>query len=221
MLVVLKPAGLATQAPRAFDSLERRIKAFLKERDAKHGRVYLGVPHRLDRPVSGAMVFAKHSRAARRLSRQFERREVRKIYWMCVSGEVAPPCGIWTDWLRKVPGEVRAEVVEPNHPDRQRAILHYRTLGVAGFVTWLEIELQTGRMHQVRIQAASRGWPVLGDAVYGSQVPFGPATDDVRARQIALHGRSLSFRHPMSGEKVHVTADADSAWHALGVLVPP
>src|ERR1700757_2259751 len=88
VLVVQKPAGIATQAPPGIDSLEARIRAFIKERDAKPGNIYLGIPHRLNRPVSGVMVFAKHVRAARRLAKQFEARTVRKLYWAAVAGRV-------------------------------------------------------------------------------------------------------------------------------------
>jgi 23S rRNA pseudouridine1911/1915/1917 synthase len=216
-LVVNKPPGLLTQAPPGIDSLEGRIKAFLTERDNRPGRVYLGVPHRLDRPASGAMVFGTHSRAAHRLSKQFERRQVGKTYWACVSGTVEPDEGTWINYTRKIPDEARAEVVGPEHPEGREAILRYRTLGTFGWGTWLEVTLETGRMHQVRIQAAVRGHPVLGDAQYGSTVPFGPQYEDSRLRAIALHARTLSFQHPMTRLSVAVTAPAPSAWGELGI----
>ena len=214
-LAVCKPAGLLTQAPPGIDSMERRIKAFLIERENKPGRAYLGVPHRLDRGVSGAMVFAKHVRAARRLAEQFEARTVKKIYWACVSGNVAPAEGTWTDFVRKVPDRAEAEMVGPDHPDGREAVLHYRTLGQGPWGTWLEIELETGRMHQVRIQAASRGHPVLGDAQYGAEQPFGTQHDDHRLRAIALHARSLSFRHPMTNDAVTIVAPLGDDWRHL------
>lgn len=214
-LVVNKPPGLLTQAPPGIDSLERRVKAYLKQRENKPGNVYLGVPHRLDRPASGALVLARHVRAARRLAEQFEARTVRKVYWACVAGEVVPAEGTWRDWVRKVPDEPRAELVPPEHPDAREAILHYRTLGVFAWGTWLEIELETGRTHQVRIQAAARGHPVLGDALYGSKVPFGPPVEDWRLQPIALHGRQLHFRHPMTHEPLEVIAPAPPLWHDI------
>src|SRR5689334_12976722 len=100
-LVVNKPPGLLTQAPPGIDSLELRVKRFLKAREHQPGNVYLGVPHRVDRPVSGVIVLAKHVRAARRLSEQFEARTVRKIYWALVEGHVTPESGTWTDQLKK------------------------------------------------------------------------------------------------------------------------
>jgi len=214
-LVVNKPAGLLTQAPPGIDSLEVRIKQWVKTRETKASNVYLGVPHRLDRPASGAMVFARHVRAARRLAEQFEARTVRKVYWACVEGRVAPPAGTWEDVLRKVPGEPCGEVVGRDHPEGRVAVLHYRTLGAASWGTWLEIALETGRTHQVRVQAASRGHPLLGDQQYGSAIGFGIAYEDVRLRAIALHARTLSFLHPMTHEPVSVTAPLPESWAVL------
>lgn len=219
-LGICKPAGLLTQAPPGIDSLEVRIKAFLKEREHKPGNVYLGVPHRLDRPVSGAMVFAKHVRAARRLSKQFETRTVRKLYWVCVEGRVEPAEGTWSDMLWKVHGQPRAQVVDASHPGAQLAVLRYRTLGQHERGSWLEVELETGRTHQVRIQAASRGHIVIGDEYYGSEIPFGPQHDDIRLRGIALHARQLEFVHPMTPEPVSLTARPPDAWYDLR-LDPP
>jgi len=218
-LAVAKPAGLLTQAPPGIDSLETRIKAFLKEREQKPAGVYLAVPHRLDRPVSGAMVFAKHVRAARRLSEQFEARSVKKIYWACVSGEVTSDAGTWSDLMRKIPdrpvAEIIAENVAKDFPDARPAVLHYRVRGRAAGITWLEIELETGRMHQIRLQAASRGHAVLGDEMYGSALPFGEQHADGRLRSIALHARSLAFHHPMTHEPAEVISPLPAEWQAL------
>ena len=216
-LVVNKPSGVLTQAPPGIDSLEVRIKSWLKEREQKPGNVYLGVPHRLDRPASGAMVFAKHVRATRRLAEQFEGRLVEKTYWACVAGEVTPAEGTWIDHVRKVPDQPRAEIVPCDHPEARQAVLHYRVLGGGPWGTWLEIRLETGRMHQIRLQSASRGYPVLGDAMYGSAVPFGPQYEDVRLHAVALHARRLAFHHPMTHEPVAVTAPVSPDWTALGI----
>ncbi len=217
MLAINKPAGLATQAPPGIDSLELRIKAFFKEREQKPGKVYLGVPHRLDRAVSGVIVFARHVRAARRISEQFEGRLVRKLYWACVEGHVSPAEGTWRDALIKVYGHPRAEVVAQEHPAARAAVLHYRTLGQTPHGSWLQIELETGRTHQVRVQAASRGHPVLGDTLYGSQVTFGEEFEDERLRAIALHARELGLQHPMTRDPVTVVAPVPAAWEALGI----
>ncbi|HEY1603090.1 MAG TPA: RNA pseudouridine synthase [Pirellulales bacterium] len=219
VLVVRKPAGLLTQAPPGIDSLEARIKSWIKSRDQKPGNVYLGVPHRMDRPVSGAMVFARHARAARRLSEQFEGRLIKKIYWACVAGDVTPASGTWTDYVRKVPGEPRAELVAADHPEGREAVLHYRVLATRPWGTWLAIELETGRTHQIRIQTSARGHAVLGDTLYGSDRLFGPVHEDERLRAIALHGRSLTFRHPMNQEMVSITAPLAAEWSMLDLPI--
>lgn len=215
ILAVAKPAGVATQAPPEIDSLELRIKQYLAGCAQDPCSIYLGIPHRLDRAATGAMIFAKTRRAARQLSRQFERRQVTKIYWALVERIVEPPQGTWTDYLCKVHGQPRTAVVDHAHPGGQEAILHYRTLGFHGAGSWLEIELQTGRTHQIRVQAASRGFPVLGDVHYGSQIPFGAWHDDQRLRAIALHARSLTFVHPTSREPIRLHAQCDRAWDEL------
>jgi 23S rRNA pseudouridine1911/1915/1917 synthase len=222
-LVVAKPGGVPTQAPSGIDSLEVRVKRFLRVRDGKTGNVYLGIPHRLDRPVSGVMVLARHVRAARRLAEQFEARTVHKKYWAVVEGEISPESGTWTDQLRKVPDIARVEVVAPDHPEGRTAVLHFRVLASDGDCSWLEIDLETGRMHQIRVQAACRSHPILGDSQYGAVTPFGPATDDFRARWIALHARSLEFRHPTTRQLVSQTAPLPSVWPSLpiGPMIEP
>lgn len=217
-LVVNKPPGVLTQAPPGIDSLEVRIKQFLGRRAGRSGKVYLAVPHRLDRPASGAMVFAREVRAARRLARQFESRSVEKTYWALVSGRVSPEMSTWRDRLRKIPDQARAEVVAEDHPEGRPAVLDYRTLAQAEWGTWLEIRLETGRTHQIRVQAASRGHPVLGDEQYGSTVPLGPQHEDWRSRAIALHARRLVFEHPMTRETVDVTAPVPAPWQELGLV---
>ncbi len=216
-LAVCKPAGLLTQAPPGIDSLEVRIKAFLGRRGGGRGEVYLGVPHRLDRPASGVMVFATRRSAARRLARQFERRSIEKTYYACVEGVVEPEAGTWVDYLRKVPDEARAEVVSPQHAEGRRAVMHYRVRGRWDWGTWLEVALETGRTHQVRVQCGWRGHPILGDQQYGSGVPFGRQHEDPRLRAIGLHARRLGFRHPRTRQPIEVTAPLTDDWRALGI----
>jgi 23S rRNA pseudouridine1911/1915/1917 synthase len=214
-LAVRKPSGLLTQAPPDIDSMELRLRTYLKAREGKPGNIYLGIPHRLDRPVSGVLLFARHVRAARRLSDQFSGRLVRKVYWACVEGVVTPAEGRWEDWLRKVPGEARAEVVSQGDTDARLATLAYLTLGATPHGSWLQIEPETGRTHQIRVQAAARGWPILGDALYGAKLPFGEQHEDPRRLAIALHGRSIEFRHPMTQEVVCVEAPLPEGWPEL------
>lgn len=242
-LVVNKPAGLLTQAPAGIDSLEVRVKAFYRQREGKEGNIYLGLPHRLDRPVSGAIVLARHVRAAQRLARQFEDRTVTKVYWAVVEGDVQPDEATWTDHLHKRHGMAQSIIVPPDDPRGKLAVMHYRVLarfGVGGrdsfatdepttgttsrvakesrshpTATWLEVQLETGRTHQIRVQAASRGHPVLGDAQYGSTQLFGEQFADERLRAIALHARQLGFNHPMTGETIDIIAPVPPAWQEL------
>ena len=205
-LVVNKPAGLLTQAPAGIDSLEVQVKAFYRQREQKEGNIYLGLPHRLDRPVSGAIVFARHVRAAQRLATQFENRTVTKVYWAVVEGDVQPDEGTWTDHLHKRHGMAQSIVVPADDPRGKLAIMHYRVLARVGSTSWLEIQLETGRTHQIRVQAASRGHAVVGDSQYGATLPFGEQFEDERLRAIALHARQLGFNHPMTSEPVDVIA---------------
>jgi 23S rRNA pseudouridine1911/1915/1917 synthase len=220
VLGVVKPAGVATQAPAPFESLETRIKDYLREREGKTGNLYLAVPHRLDRPVSGAMVFARHVRAARKISTQFEERRVKKTYWALVAGAVTPERATWTDHLRKVYGHPQAEVVPADHPEGREAVLHYEVRGQGRspsgeVISWLQVHLETGRTHQVRIQAASRGWQILGDELYGSQIPFGPVVVEPREHAIALHARSLALLHPMTQVPIELVAPVPGYWNEL------
>ena len=250
-LVVSKPAGLLTQAPLGIDSLEVQVKRYLAEHGGSEGDVYLGVPHRIDRPVSGVLVLAKDRKSARRISQQFERRQVEKTYWALVEGSVQPDEGTWTDHLKKVYGKPRSQVVEAGDPDGQIAVLHYKVLDkvVHSLREWpdptvirrtpetlmpstaiplaervdhislLEITLETGRTHQIRIQCASRGHILLGDELYGSQRPFGPPSHDERMRFIALHARSIKFRHPTSRDIVQCKATLPEYWRDAGVTI--
>ncbi|MGL6194983.1 MAG: RluA family pseudouridine synthase [Thermoguttaceae bacterium] len=215
LLAINKPAGLLTQAPIGIDSLEHRVRDYLMESEGRGENGYVGVPHRLDRPVSGVILFGKHSRATRRISEQFEARQSEKKYWALAAGNVEPDTGTWTDFIRKVPNIAHAEIVLPIDPLAREAVLHYKVLGRFDNYTWLEIELETGRMHQIRIQAASRGFPLLGDTQYGSTVPFGPQFEDTRSNAIALHARSIKFNHPMSREQLCLTAPLTKYWEEM------
>jgi 23S rRNA pseudouridine1911/1915/1917 synthase len=215
-LALAKPAGLLTQGvPAGVPTLEALAKAYLKEKHHKAGHVYLGIPHRLDRPVSGVVLFARNTKAARRLAEQFQTRTVRKVYWAAVEGDVQPAEGAWEDWLRKLPEEARTERVGPDEPGARRALLRYRVLRPCAGGVLLEIEPQTGRMHQIRVQAAVRGWPVRGDALYGAKLPFGPPAELPRDRVIALHAHSLTFLHPIRYEPVTLTAPLPDCWREL------
>jgi 23S rRNA pseudouridine1911/1915/1917 synthase len=212
-LAVNKPAALLTQGvPPGIPTLEAMAKAYLKEKYHKAGNVYLGIPHRLDRPVSGVVVFARNTKAARRLAEQFRGRQVVKIYWGIVEGDVQPAAGAWHDWVRKLKDEARSEIAAEGSDGAKPALLHYRVLQPCDGGTLVEFRPETGRMHQIRVQAACHGHPIRGDTLYGSRLPFGPAVELARDRIIALHARSLTFLHPIRYQPVTVEAAVPEEW---------
>lgn len=220
-LAVAKPGGLPTQAPAPHSSLEAWVKQYLKAKYTKPGNVYLGVPHRLDRPVSGVVLFARNSKAARRLAEQFHKRQVTKVYWAIVEGRPAEPEGVWEDCLLKAPDQARVECVDPDAPGAKHAVAEYRLMQVLNGGSWLELRPHTGRTHQLRVQAAARRMPIRGDELYGATTPFEPLTEYTRERVIALHARSLTFLHPLRYEPVTLTAPLQSSWMDSGVRLTP
>ncbi|NBO91929.1 MAG: RluA family pseudouridine synthase [Planctomycetia bacterium] len=214
-LAVAKPAGLLTQGvPAGIPTLEAEARSYLKTKYHKEGNVYLGIPHRLDRPVSGVVLFARSSKAAARLAEQFRDRTVSKVYVGLVEYSGTPPAmeGQWADHLRKIQSESRTEVVAAEHPEGKVSALHFRRMSSDERFALLRLEPLTGRMHQIRVQAASRGWPIAGDIQYGAVTPFGPPVELSRDRIIALHGWQLTFRHPIRYEPVTIQAPLPSIW---------
>lgn len=212
-LAVLKPAGaLSTHFQGDEETLDRAVKAYLKDRYQKPGNVFLGVVHRLDRPVSGVLLFARTSKAAARLSEQFRNGSIEKVYWAIVEGApgdadrsfLARPAGSLEDWLRKDERVGRVEVVPPHSEGARQALLHYQLRGSHNGLTHVEIRPQTGRTHQLRVQMAHHGHPIYGDAKYGAVHTFAPG--------IALHARSLTFLHPVRYEPITLTADVPREW---------
>jgi 23S rRNA pseudouridine1911/1915/1917 synthase len=204
-LAVAKPAGaLSTHFQGKEETLDRTVKAYLKEKYHKRGNVFLGIVHRIDRPVSGVLLFARTSKAAARLAEQFREGTVEKVYWAIVEGEVASSVGTLEDWLKKNPSTGRVEVLEPRTPGARQALLHFQRRGGHGGLTWLEVRPQTGRTHQLRVQFAHLGHPIYGDAKYGSVATFD--------RAIALHARSLTFLHPVRYEPITLTAEVPRTW---------
>ncbi len=219
-LVINKPGGLLTQGPPGIDSMELRIKQFLKVRDEKPGKVYLGVPHRLDRPASGVMLFAKNVRAARRLADQFQQRTIKKKYWAIVQGCPEESSGTWIDFMRKLPDEAKSEICDEGEEKAQKAVLHFEVISQIGDMTWLQIQLETGRTHQIRLQCSHRGCPIIGDQLYKSEVGFGPDTLDQRKRWIGLHAREIEFEHPMTKQREIFSAPLSEHWLELGFEFP-
>jgi 23S rRNA pseudouridine1911/1915/1917 synthase len=217
LLVVNKPAPLLTQAPPGAPSLEAAVKAYIKQKYAKPAGVYLGIPHRLDRPVSGVVCFARNTKAAQRVHAQFADHRVRKLYWALVEGTVTPDAGVWDDWVRKRADESRVERAAEGEPGAKLAMLEYKVLRALPDCTLVELAPLTGRMHQLRVQAAWRGHAVLGDAQYGSGRAFGPMAETGRDRVIALHARRLTLMHPFTKQELTIEAPPPNYWQpALG-----
>lgn len=213
-LGVCKPAPLLTQGvPPDVPTLEGLARAYIKERYHKPGNVYLGTPHRLDRPVSGVVIFARNTKAAQRLAEQFQNRTVVKVYWALVEGSFPDEQATWTDFILKHAEEARAECVAEETPGAKRASSQVRRLRACGDNTLIEIRPETGRMHQIRVQAASRGLPVRGDLYYGARQSFGPPAELPRVRVIALHARALTFLHPIRYEPITLTAPLPDYWN--------
>jgi len=204
-LAVFKSSGcVTTHFQGKEETLDRAVKAYLKEKHQKPGNVFLGIVHRLDKPTSGVLLFARTSKAADRLARQFREGTIEKIYWAVVEGTVTRTAGSLEDWLRKDQEAGRVEVVEPDAPGARQALLHYQTKSTHGGLSLLEVRPQTGRTHQLRVQFARHGHPIYGDAKYGSVHTFGNA--------IGLHARSLTFLHPIRYEPITLTADPPRPW---------
>jgi 23S rRNA pseudouridine1911/1915/1917 synthase len=212
LIAVNKPAPLMTQGPAGVPSLEAMVKAYIKEKYAKPAGVYLGIPHRLDRPVSGVVVFCRNTKAATRVAEQFQKHTVSKKYWALVEGVVAEEAGEWRDVVRKVPDQARAEIVTADTEGAKEAVTAFRVLRRDADATLLELTPKTGRMHQLRLQAAARKHSVLGDAIYGSTRPFGPTVELPRDRVIALHARKLVFEHPFRTTPVELDAPLPDYW---------
>jgi 23S rRNA pseudouridine1911/1915/1917 synthase len=217
-LAVAKPAGLLTQGvPPSLPTLESQVRDYLRDKYRKTGRVYLGIPHRLDRPVSGVLLFARQTKSAQRLAEQFQHRQVTKVYWAAVEGTVQPVAGIWEDWLVKLPEKGRAVVAAADTPEAKHAVTAYCRLADLPGGTLLELRPATGRMHQLRVQASARGSPIFGDRLYGGLQPFGPIPEQERDRAIGLHARSLTFLHPIRYEPTTVEAPLPELWRTLGI----
>lgn len=211
LLAVAKPAGLPTMgvAPQR-PSLLALAKEYLKERYRKPGNVYLGVVSRLDAPVTGVVLFARTSKAARRLSEQFRTGQVLKLYWAAVEGQVRSEQGLYVDWLVHDQRHRRVHITHNGRPGAREARLTFRRLRAAFGLSVLEIQLDTGRKHQIRVQLAHRGYPVVGDRKYGSRRDF-PCG-------IALHARRLVVLHPVRHQRLELVAPLPASWSSLGSL---
>jgi len=205
LLAVSKPVGLPTMGvAKDLPSLINVARQYIKQRYEKPGNVYLGVVSRLDALATGVVVFARTSKAAARLSQQFHERETVKTYWAIVECQPVPAAGEYVDWLWHDDARQCVVVVPPQSPQGKEARLSYRTLQQTSHGTLVEVQLETGRKHQIRVQLAHHGWPILGDAKYGSTRTF--------PEGIALHARRLEFTHPVRKDRVVLEAPLPRCW---------
>jgi 23S rRNA pseudouridine1911/1915/1917 synthase len=211
LLAINKPVGLPTMgAVAGHPSLAEVGKGYLKQKYNKPGRVYLGIVSRLDAPVSGVVLFARTSKAAARLSQSFRDRQVSKLYWALVARWPGDREGTLSHALRKDEVRRRMVICSASHPDARQAELRYRRLGLVAGWTWLEIELVSGRKHQIRVQLAAVGGGVVGDVRYGNHVAF--------PQGIALHARRLELSHPVRRERLVMVAPPPDHWPPLPTL---
>ena len=200
IIVINKAAGEIVQGDKTGDkSLCDTMKAFLKEKYAKPGNVFVGLPHRLDRPVSGVVVFAKTSKALERLNTMFRDGAVKKIYWAITKGCPIPGEGEINSWILRNEKMNKSFSYPKEVKGSKHALLYYRHIAASQNYNLIEVELKTGRHHQIRCQLSSIGCPIKGDLKYGSKRsnPDG---------SISLHARYIEFIHPVSKELIQVTA---------------
>ena len=208
IIIVNKAAGEIVQGDKTGDkSLCDTMKQYIKEKYAKPGNVFIGLPHRLDRPVSGVVVFARTSKALERLNNMFRDGDVKKIYWAITKERPANPEGEIDTWILRNEKMNKSFSYPKEVKGSKRALLYYRHIASSQNYSLVEVELKTGRHHQIRCQLASIGCPIKGDLKYGAKRsnPDG---------SISLHARSIEFIHPVSKEPIKVTAPlpADKLW---------
>ena len=205
LLALDKPSGMpAAHFDGETGTADLWAKDYLRAKYQKPGNVFLGVVHRLDRPTSGVLLFARTSKAAARLSEQFREGTAAKVYWVVTTGCHWPDAGELRDWLLHDDPARRVRAVPPDTPGAKPAATAYTVLARDGDRTLLELRPKTGRKHQLRVQLSSRGGPILGDAKYGSPVPLADA--------ISLHAKSLTVMHPTRGEPIKLTAELPRHW---------
>ncbi len=210
LLALVKPAGLPTMGVEAGrTSLVTLAKDYLKAKYQKPGNVYLGIVSRLDAAASGVIIFARTSKAAARLTDMFRCGNVEKTYWALAEGRPEPAEDSCVDWLIKDEQQMRMRVCPPHQSGAQQARLRYRTLRRLSRATLLEVHLETGRKHQIRVQLAHRGHPIPGDRKYGARTGFPDG--------IALHARRLELEHPVRKLPLVLEAPLPAAWREYGV----
>lgn len=211
IIIINKAVGEIVQGDKTGDTpLSETLKAYIKERDSKPGNVFIGVVHRLDRPVSGAVIFAKTSKALSRLNAMFASGDVHKTYWAISRNAPKEPEGLLRNWIKTVEKNNKSYAYDTQVEGSKEARLAYRLIAQSDRYNLLSVRLMTGRKHQIRVQLSKIGCPVKGDLKYG----------DKRSNPdggISLHARRICFIHPVSGKEIDVIAPVpdDSLWGVL------
>lgn len=211
IIAVNKSSSEIVQGDKTGDKpLVESVKEYLKERYQKKGNVFCGVVHRLDRPVSGVIIFAKTSKALARLNEILALRQITKKYWAIVSSPPQEPQGTLRHFLVRNERQNKSYAYSKAVPQSKEAVLHYKTLGKSDRYTLLEVDLETGRHHQIRCQLAAMGCIIKGDLKYGA-----PRSN--RGGGISLHARSIEFVHPVKQERIVIEAPVpdDTLWQAI------
>ncbi|MBR5073303.1 MAG: RluA family pseudouridine synthase [Bacteroidales bacterium] len=209
LLVVNKRAGEIVQGDRTGDEcLAETLKAFVAQRDGKPGQVFMGIPHRLDRPVSGIVIFAKTSKALERLAAMFRDGEVHKTYWALCCAAPSEPEGELEDWLVRNEKMNKSFIAKAGNREAKLARLRYRYLGPTERYHLVEVELLTGRHHQIRCQLAGMGCVIKGDLKYGA-----PRSNPDGG--ISLHSRHISLIHPVRKTPLEITAPLPASWRGM------
>lgn len=214
IIIVSKRSGEIVQGDKTGDrTLADDVKQYIKEKYAKPGNVFLGVVHRLDRPVWGLVVFAKTSKALSRLNDMFRTGDVHKTYWAITPNCPAEPEAVLTDWISRNEKQNKSYAYDHEVPGSKKAMLHYKVIGRSDNYTLVEVNLMTGRHHQIRCQLANIGCPIKGDLKYGARRsnPDG---------SISLLARKIEFVHPVSKEKIYAEAPLpdDRLWREMRML---
>ena len=211
IIIVNKASGEIVQGDKTGDTpLVETVRAYIKEKYNKPGNVFCGLTHRLDRPVSGVVIFAKTSKALERINNMLQKHEIKKTYWAIVKNTPKQAEGTLVNYLVRNEKQNKSYAYNTEKPNSKRAELNYKAIGKSDNYTLLEVNLITGRHHQIRCQLAAMGCPIKGDLKYG----FARSNPD---GSISLHARSVEFTHPVSKELIHVEAPTpvDNLWKAL------
>lgn len=211
LIIINKRVGDIVQGDKTGDKpLSEVVKEYIAEKYQKPGKVFLGVVHRLDRPTSGIVIFAKTSKALERLNKMLRDKSIKKTYWAVVRNSPEKESDTLIHYLKKNPKNNKSTAFTKETKDTKKAVLHYKILGKTDFYTLLEIDLETGRHHQIRCQLARIGSPIKGDLKYG----FNRSNKD---GGIHLHARKIEFLHPVKKERITVTASLpeDPVWDLL------